>query len=237
MRPLACRSALPSYEGTMMPRLICMLAAVGTSLAVSALSAPSAKGLPTDPTWSVSAGSAANGAMISFTGASTGDTPQITWNDVTSDTVFICDSGKVTGNMNVGTGLAADGIASLDGTSTALSCFGPFSLEFNFSGSGTWRFDAGSYSGGVTTGTISDITMTEANPDSQCSFDLNGTIDAQYNNATQGLTLSGATAGLAQSKTDGCFGLWNDGDQWSIQAIFHLVADDAADNPIAITSP
>ncbi|HEX4723802.1 MAG TPA: hypothetical protein VH333_14900 [Pseudonocardiaceae bacterium] len=210
---------------------------VGGGAAAAALIIGIGSASADDPTWSVSAGAASGGSTVAFTGTTSGASPQISFSDVTSGLDLNCDSGTAGGSATVGTGLSGAGIATISGPSTTwTNCVGPLGIELDPTGVGNWSLNAASYAGGVTSGTISNITATVHNPDGNCDFTVTGTVNGTYDNASQALTVTPDPT-LSISGVTGCFGLINEGDQASFSASYHVVANDAANNPVQITSP
>jgi len=235
LKSVAVPSPVP--KGHPMASRLVRAVIVGGSAAAAALILGIGTASADDPTWTFSAGAAAVGTSPAFTGTTTGAVPQITFRDETSDLTLNCDSGTARGSGTVGTGKPGAGIASIDGPSTTWNnCVGPLGLELDPHGVGPWALNANSYAGGVATGNISNITANITNPDDQCSFTVTGTVDATYTNSSQNLTVI-PNPTLNISGVSGCFGLINDGDLASFAATYNVAADDAANNPVQITSP
>lgn len=190
-------------------------------------------------TWSVSVGSATG--TVAFQGATVGDhtptNPDILFNDVTTGLSLSCDSGTADGSTTVGTGLSGTDIAQISGPSTTWNnCVGPLGIELDPSGNGTWNLQADSYDSatGVTTGRITDVSAHVQSPDqTSCVFDVTGSVNATFTNSNQQLAIN-PDATLNISNVTGCFGLINEGDQASFQAIYGVSS--SAGN-VTITSP
>jgi hypothetical protein len=200
---------------------------VGSSLLVGAaavgaiaFSAPSAFAA----TWSVSGGT-------SFTGTST----SIAFRDVTTNQPFNCTGSSVSGTAANGTGLSGTGIATL-GNGTFSGCTG------NLGSSGTATLTAGSlnavsYSGGVTTGTITGLAATLKINDllGTCNATVSGEVDSvTYNNSTQKLSVAADASPkltIVSATGSGCAGLINGGD------LTTFVGSYSVSPAIQITSP
>lgn len=187
-------------------------------------------------TWTVTAGSAPTGTLVSIKGTTQGATPQIHFTDVTTSTALSCDAGTALGNTTTGSGLSGNGIGKINGAKTTwTNCVGPLGISLTPHGHGSWRINARTYSGGVTTGTITQANATVTG--TGCSFTVKGSVPITYTNSTGILSVKSTSANLIVSGVSGCFGAVNNNDHASFQADYLLKASKAAYNPIHITKP
>ncbi len=182
-----------------------ILVLLGTAGAVAGLAAPASA-----VTFSV-----ANGGAITARSS----TSLAFLNGPLGGPAVTCTGSVGSGSMPNGTGLPGAGIGRL----TALSftgCTGgglAFTVVPKFGqdpNPSPWLINPGSYSNGVTTGTLSQISIHLAGP--SCAFDLDGTGGAgtntgvaslTYANATGVLALSGLNNTLTAYNTTGCLAL------------------------------
>lgn len=188
--------------------------------------------------YNLSAGSAAAGSSVAFGAQGTG----IIFNDETAGASVTCTGSSIAGSAVAGEGLSGTGIATLDGSSVSFTdCTGPVGIEFTVTGSGTWSLDAtgDTDANGSTAGTISGISASVSG--SGCSFDATGSVAGAYANgdASGTLTLPSSEPTLTLSNVSGFLcataGIAN-GDQVSFAATYAVTANDAANNPIQVTS-
>jgi hypothetical protein len=170
-----------------------------------------------------SAGAAATNHKVAATwtvkpgGAITAKSGKTTLKDKKTGTVLTCTSSSGKGTAKKGSGLSGAGIASI--TSLGFSnCTGPLSLTFTVhTAHFPWKLNAKSFSGGVTTGTISRIHATLSGPSCKATVDgtgasaNNGTVTAKYSNSTGKLSTTGA-GNLHIYNVQGCAGLIGNGD-------------------------
>lgn len=150
-------------------------------------------------------------------GAITAKSGKTTLKDKKTGTVLTCASSSGKGTAKKGSGLSGNGIASIT-TLGFSNCTGPLSLSFTVHTTHfPWKLNAKSFSGGVTTGTISGIHATLSGPSCSATVDgtgasaNNGTVTAKYSNATGKLTTTGA-GNLHVYNVHGCAGLIGNGD-------------------------
>jgi hypothetical protein len=189
-------------------------------------------------TWTVSAGSAPTGRVVSIKGTTQGASPQIHFTDVTTSTALTCDAGTAGGNTTVGTGLAGQGIAQINGASTTwTNCLGPLGIQLTPTGHGIWKINANKYNAttGVTFGTLVGANATVTG--TGCSFTVKGSVPLTYTNSTQVLSVKPTKANLVVSNVSGCFGAVNNADHASFSANYKVAAINASFNPVKITSP
>jgi hypothetical protein len=153
-------------------------------------------------------------------GAITAKAGKTTLTDKKTGSKLTCTSSSGKGTAKKGSGLSGTGIASI----TALgfsNCTGPLGLTFSVHTTHfPWKLNAKSFSGGVTTGTISGIHATLSGPSCSATVDgtgasaNNGTVTAKYSNGTGKLSTTGA-GNLHVYNVHGCAGLINSGDATS----------------------
>jgi hypothetical protein len=193
-------------------------------------------------TWTVTAGSATAGKVVTIMGATQGASPQISFSDPSTGQTLTCASGTAQGTTTVGSGLAGAGIGKITGAnSTFTGCKGPGGLDLTVKPSKFWSISAQSYNSGsgVTTGHIRNIKAVVVDTGTNggiCSFTVTGAVGVTYTNSTQILSVPGTTPELKVSNAN-CLGAVNSGDLASFKADYLITAKNAAFNPIAITSP
>ena len=193
-----------------------MSAALAGVLALSASSAIAATHTAVAATWTVMPG----GAISAKAG-------KTTLTDKNTGSVLTCTSSSGKGTVKGGKGLSGTGI----GTITALSfnnCTGPLSLTFTVKTTHfPWHLNAKSFSGGVTTGTITGIHATLTGPSCSAVVDgtgataNNGSVTAKYSNATGKLTTTGA-GNLHVYNVKGCAGLISNGNSASFKGAYAI---------------
>lgn len=193
-----------------------------------------------DLSYTVTAGSAASGSTVALTGTATGtaSAPAITFTDTTTNQVLNCVSGTAPGTTTVGAGQSGAGLATIDGASTTwTSCTGPLGLAFTVSGSGSWILNAtGATAGGTTPGTITSASASVSDP-GICSFDVSGSVTGSYTNGSPAtLSVAADNSTLTISNVNGCLGIINDGDAATFVGAYQIAANDAANNPVTVTS-
>ena len=186
-----------------------------------------------DTTWSVSNGGDVTGTLKSGTSA--------VLRDVTTSQNITCTVASSSGSVPTGTGLPGSGLGSITAASfgtPASKCSGPFFSTFTVAlkPGTTWSVNAGSYSGGVTTGTITgvDSLVTGSSFLGACNMEVTGEVDSvTYNNSTGELTISpDATPQLKVSNLSGTgCGFIQNGDKSTMSATFVLSP------AVQITSP
>lgn len=132
------------------------------------------------------------------------------------------------------TGTAGTAIATITNVSFN-SCRGPLGIRFNVTNNSvSYQLNAVSHAGGVTTGTLDNISATLSGP--LCSATVAGTsaatpgtISGTYTNSTHTLSVTGGDLHLWN--VSGCLGLLNNGDAVSYTANYVLSPG------LTITSP
>jgi hypothetical protein len=211
-------------------KALCLVGAASAAVAIAAAPAVAAT------TYTVTAGSAAPGTKVNFTGKTTGTTPQVHFSDTTAGQNLTCDSGTAKGFTTTGSTRPAAGIVTIAGAALKLSnCTGPANLTLLVTGSGAWKLNATGYNAtsGTTTFTITNVFAHVSDPNGVCVFDVSGTVQATYKNSTQLLSVKAAGSTLTLSNAN-CLGALNSGDHATFTAKFKLKATNAAFNPIHI---
>ncbi|WP_225845113.1 hypothetical protein [Streptomyces sp. HPF1205] len=176
-------------------------------------------------TWTVTGGG-------SFTAKATN--PILT--DTRTGTQLKCSSSSAAGSAANGTGLSGTAIGSISSVSWT-SCSGPLGITFSVTAQGLpWAVNAASYSGGVTTGTLTGVKAHISGLG--CTADFGGatsgstaTLNATYNNSTHTLAVSGGNL-HAYNVSGTCLGLINSGDAATYTASYVL-----SPATLQITSP
>lgn len=176
-------------------------------------------------TWTVTGGG-------SFTAKATN--PILT--DTRTGTQLKCSSSSAAGSAANGTGLSGTGIGKITSV-TWTSCSGPLGITFSVTAQGLpWAVNAASYSGGVTTGTLTGVKAHISGLG--CTADFGGatsgstaTLNATYNNSTHTLAVSGGNL-HAYNVSGTCLGLINTGDAATYTASYVL-----SPATLQITSP
>ena len=191
-------------------------AALAGMLALSASSATAATDTGVAATWTVKPG----GAITAKAGVTT-------LKDTNTGSVLTCKTSSGKGTAKKGSGLSGTGIASI----TALSfnsCTGPLGLTFTVKTAHfPWHLNAKTFSGGVTTGSITGIHATLSGPSCSAVVDgtsataNNGMVTAKYSNSTGKLTTTGA-GNLHVYNVSGCAGLINSGDGSSFNGSYAI---------------
>jgi hypothetical protein len=138
--------------------------------------------------------------------------------DVNTNQNLQCTSSSGEGSVKKGSGLSGTSIGSI----TALSfshCTGPLGLTFTVKTSAfPWHLNAASFSGGVTSGTITHIhakltgTGCSATVDGTVATKNNGKVKTKYSNSTGKLTTFTSGGNLHIYNVNGCAGLIRSGD-------------------------
>ena len=176
-------------------------------LGLGAGSAAAANNATVAATWSVKPG----GAIAAKAGTTK-------LHDVNTNQNLQCTSSSGKGSVKKGSGLSGASIGSI----TALSfsnCTGPLGLTFTVKTSAfPWHLNAVSFSGGVTSGTITHIhakltgTGCSATVDGTGATKNNGKVKAKYSNSTGKLTTLTGGGNLHVYNVNGCAGLIKSGD-------------------------
>ncbi len=216
-------------------RLSRVLTVGGCALAVAAVTMTSA--FAATPTYTLKAGNAAPGTNVSLRASTGGTTPQITFVDTTSNTTLTCDSGTLQGTTKTGTNLPGAAIASINGSaSTFTNCTGPFGLQFQVTGSGSWKINANSAAPGGVFGSVTGIRAT-VKDGSVCNFTAAGRLSGKFTNQYLTLLSKGTDPTLTISGVPSgqCFGVIKNGDTATFGAVYKIRSNKFSQNPITIT--
>lgn len=218
-----------------MKKMNLLRAAVLPAAAVAAvgLGAPSAFAAST---YTVTAGSAADGTSVDWTAS----TDSVTFVDTTDSITMTCAGSTATGTVDVGSGESGTDIAPINGISWS-GCQG-LGVDLTVTANNTpWSLNAtGATSSGQTDGNISDISATVTDTStggSLCKFSVTGTVPGTYDNSGPALTVDGG--GLTISDVSGLVcgaGVISDSADATYSAVYDVSADNADFNPIAVTS-
>jgi hypothetical protein len=168
----------------------------------------------------ISPASAAGSWTVTGGGPFTADSTNTLLTDNGTGTTLTCTDSTAAGTAANASGVDGDGIASISGVQWT-SCSGPLNITFDVTADHTpWALNAVSYSGGVTTGTlsgveahISGLTCTASFAGSDASTPA--TLDVSYDNATHDLKVLGTGDLHAYNVGAGCLGLIGTGDSVS----------------------
>jgi hypothetical protein len=177
-----------------------------------------------DDTWSVTGGGPITGSLKPGTNA-------VLRNTTTGQNIT-CSVATSDGSVSDGTGLSGTGIGSITaatfGTSSS-KCNGPLFSKFTttLKPGTTWSLNAVSYSGSVTTGTITgvDTLVTGSSFLGACNMEVSGEVDSvTYDNSTGELAISpDAVPNLTVSNLSGSgCGFIQNGDKSTMNATFVL---------------
>ena len=188
-----------------------LVAGVAVAAAVGFAASPASAA----STWTVTGGG-------SFTAKAT--SPTLT--DSSTGTQLKCTSSTASAAATNGTGLSGTGIASISAVAWT-SCSGPLGITFAVTAQGLpWTVNATSYSGGVTTGTLTGVKAHISGLG--CTADFGGatsgstaTLNVSYSNSTHTLSVSGGNL-HAYNVSGTCLGLINTGDAATYTASYVL---------------
>ncbi|WP_406457197.1 hypothetical protein OG782_32670 [Streptomyces sp. NBC_00876] len=141
-------------------------------------------------------------------------------------------SGLATNGTHTGPPLATITSATF-GDPVSDPCDGPLGSSFSAVSTSTINLNAASYSGGITSGSLSNVNVTITGDTlfGVCTAKISGTAsNAAYNNATGELSITNG-AGLTISNVSNCASLMNNGDAATFSAVYKLA------KPITVTSP
>ncbi|WP_329236242.1 hypothetical protein OG417_31505 [Actinoallomurus sp. NBC_01490] len=183
-----------------------------------------------DQTWTV--GPATDGAEIDFEGTASG----VTLTDNHTGAFYTCQRPWVAGETFAGSGQPGTGIAEIEAMGAGV-CNGPAGMTFSITTTDfPWQFNAETFSDGVTTGTISGMSLHFSGPFCQADFDGpggagsgTGEVVGTYDNSAHQLVISGGN--LTISNVYSCLGLLQNGDSITLNGAYTLSPE------ITITSP
>ncbi|MEO5878316.1 MAG: hypothetical protein ABIS86_17790, partial [Streptosporangiaceae bacterium] len=158
-------------------------------------------------------------------GPVTGTAGTTTLKDTKTGATLTCASSTTNATVRGGTGLSGTAIATVTSASFN-TCKGPLGINFNVTTANVaYQLNAVSYAGGVTSGTLDNITATLSGP--LCSASVGGatassagSVTGTYSNSTHKLAVSGGN--LHVWNVSGCFGLLKTGDPVSYIASYTL---------------
>lgn len=220
------------------PFLVAICAMFALMLGASAATAAQA-------TFTVSAGSAPDNTVVSWSASTVGSSPHISFTNVTRNIPMTCETGSADGTATAGPSQPGTGIATID-AADFVDCEG-LNLPLDVVDNTPWQIDVVSESAGVADGAITNVdaeVRDSATGGDQCKFRVIGSVPATYDNGTQELTTDGTAADLTIKAIDPgnpgdlgslCSLVMADGDAASYGATYEIVADNGAHNPITIT--
>ncbi|MEO6700131.1 MAG: hypothetical protein ABI140_07540 [Jatrophihabitantaceae bacterium] len=188
-------------------------------------------------TWTVRAGTTTVGST-SWSGASTGSSPQLRFIDGTTTFEVDCSSATLSGAVpHLGSGLSGP-LLSVTGATISGGCTAAPVGAMSATISGSMSFNGSSYGAAVTTGWLSGVSWHFTNP--ICSFTVTGATDATYNNSTRILNLQpiGGSGHVLTANVAGggstCAGQVHNGDPFSWLVSLNV---STPLGPLVITSP
>lgn len=213
------------------------------AVAVAAMGATAALVLSSGPafaatTYTVKSGTTTTGSTT-YTAATTGTSPQIKFNDVSTGVSLSCTSGTAAGSIKLGSHISGVALGSIAST-TWTGCLGPASLPVTVKQNAPWTINATGTptSTGVTAVTITGVNATVAsNQAGACSFNVTGGVKAKilaFGSTKQKLTVITAGSTLKISNVQGCFTQVNNGDTANFAGVYAIKA---ASGPLSITAP
>ncbi|WP_329522090.1 hypothetical protein [Spirillospora sp. NBC_01491] len=168
-------------------------------------------------------------------GAITGNqTRPLVATDTTTGANIVCTVSTASGTAASGSGLPGAGIAQL--SSVAFStpgnpsswCTGPVGIVVKVTATGLpWSFNAATYAGGVTTGTLTGVKSTIHGSD-ECDATVAGpgtsagTISGTYTNSTATLAVSGGNLEVKTADADCDPALINVGDKITLTGAYKV---------------
>jgi len=189
------------------------LAVIGAAALVSIGSAAYA-----GPPWTVSVGGSSTGSPASYTAATVGTNPDITF--TVPGLTLTCDDGTAAGTITPGA-TGTDGKAGEITSTSFNTCNGPYGIALNVTQNTTWDINLDSDNvGGVTPGNIGNVDASVSNPGGACDFDVTGSVGGSFDESTQQLAVSGG--GLTVSNVSGCFGLIANADPATFDGTYQL---------------
>ncbi|MEO7061741.1 MAG: hypothetical protein ABI083_18645 [Lapillicoccus sp.] len=188
-------------------------------------------------TYTVKSGTKATGTTT-YTAATTGASPQIKFNDVTTGIALSCTKGTAAGSIKLGKSISGVGLGTI-ASSTWTGCIGPVGLQMTVKQNAPWTINAtGTTSAtGVTKGTITGVNATVSATAGGCSFNVLGGVKATITAngaAKQTLKIAAAGSTLKISGVAGCFGQLNNGDSVTFAGTYKIAA---ASGPLSIKNP
>jgi hypothetical protein len=200
-----------------------ILAAGGAAVLVAVLGVPAALA---SGTWTVKPG----GGVQATSG-------QLAFKDTTTGTVMTCPS-TARGTLKSGSGLAGSHVGSLSAVVIG-HCISPGGPNFTVQAGGLpWHVNFSSYNAanGAVRGTISHIHITVSGCVSLTIDGTSGTADDgqvrfRYTDSTGQLTVLTAGSNLHFYGTNGCLGLFDNGDPATLSATYTVTPKQAITSP------
>jgi len=188
-------------------------------------------------TYTVKSGTTTTGTTT-YTAATTGASPQIKFNDVTTGVALSCTSGTAAGSIKLGSKISGVALGSIAST-TWTGCLGPASLPVSVTQNAPWAINLTGTptTGGVTAATVTGVNATVSANAGSCSFNVTGGVKAKITAAgatKQKLTVITAGSTLKVSNVAGCFGQINNGDTANFAGVYKI---SAASGALSITTP
>jgi hypothetical protein len=165
----------------------------------------------------ISPASAAGTWTVTGGGAFTGTSTNTVLKDSATGTTLTCKTSTATGTAANTTGASGTGIASIASVAWT-SCSGPLGITFTVTADNLpWSLNAVSYSGGVTTGTLTGVEAHISGLGCTATFagasaTTPATLDVTYTNSTHDLKVLGTGNLHAYNVSGTCLGLINSGD-------------------------
>ncbi|MDQ2838914.1 MAG: hypothetical protein M3Y42_12630 [Actinomycetota bacterium] len=192
-----------------------LLLVAGASVAALAVGVSAATAAATP--FKVTAGGVSTG-VAKFNGAatSTSSAPALVFKNLASGALIQCLASVNAGTVNLGAQPGPNMAQILSSGYNGCSISAPLPPPVTLTHVGTWIFNAISETGGVTTAVVSGINLNVNN--GPCVFNLVGSADATYTNASQRLAFAPAGHLLTVSAPSaGCAGAWVAGQPVSFQ--------------------
>ncbi len=187
-------------------------------------------------TYTVSSGTTTTGTTT-YTAATTGASPQIAFDDLTTGVALSCTNGTAAGSIRLGSHISGVALGTIAST-TWTGCLGPLGLKMTVKQNAPWTINATgtTTTAGATDGNISGVNATVSADQGGCSFDVTGGVTATITavGSAQTLTIPTTGATLAISNVSGCFGQINNADQADFGGTYQIAA---ASGLLTITSP
>jgi len=161
-----------------------------------------------------------------------------TLKDTTTNSSLTCQSSKMPGTLNAGSGLPGTGIGSV--TAASYRCTSPIAVTHLTPGGLPWRLGLTSYDArtGVSHGTLSGIRLTLSFVEFQCNAVIGGAsatsggqMAVSYGNKTGTLKLLATGSTLHWYRVHHCAGLVADGDPASLTASYALTPKQVITSP------
>ena len=212
-----------------------ILAAGGAAVLMAALGVPAALAAAAVKNWTVQPGGAIQAQAIS------GRPTHFTFTDTTTGTATPCVSSTASGTLRSGSDLSGADAGSLSAVSLG-RCVGPLGgpIFIPKAGGLPWHVNLSSYNAakGVVWGTVSHIRITMSSAQG-CGMAIDGTsvgslgrVTFRYADSTGRLTVLTTFGDLHfYDVSDGCLGLFHDGDPATLSATYTVSPKQAITSP------